>query len=160
MADEFYFNDCHGSRFSLAQVVDQVLTFMRSAPERKYKVIVGSDSEQDAAGTDFVSAVVVHRVGNGGRYWWRRTHGPSFLALRDRIYEEALLSLKIAQELISIFHRDKILDLDIEIHVDVGTNGETRTMLQEVVGIIRGSGFQVKTKPESYGATKVADRHV
>lgn len=156
----FYFNDCYGSRFSLEETVDEVLAFMRSAPERKYKVIIGSDSEQDQAGTDFVSALVVHRVGNGGRYWWRRVRGPSFGALRDRIYEEALMSLKIAQELILVLRKDKILNLDLEIHVDVGTNGETRTMLQEVVGMIRGSGFEVKTKPESYGASKVADRHV
>ena len=49
---------------------------------------------------------------------------------------------------------------DLEIHVDVGTNGETRTMIQELVGIIRANHFEAKTKPESYAASKVADRHV
>jgi len=32
-------------------------------------------------------------------------------------------------------------------------------MLQEIIGMIRGSGFEIKTKPESYGASKVADRY-
>ena len=32
-------------------------------------------------------------------------------------------------------------------------------MLNEVVGMIRGSGFKVKIKPEAYGAQSVADRH-
>lgn len=160
MQSELYYHDSLGSRLSLREVIAGVLYFMRQVPERHYKVVIGTDSEKDLKGTDFVSAVVVHRVGNGGRYWWRRTRGPSFKALRDRIYQEALASLKIAQELIQILREDKIVDLDLEIHVDIGENGETRVMLQEVVGMIRGSGFEVKTKPDSYGATKVADRHV
>jgi len=49
---------------------------------------------------------------------------------------------------------------DFEIHVDVGENGETRSMIQELVGAIRANNFEVKTKPESYAASKVADRHV
>jgi predicted RNase H-related nuclease YkuK (DUF458 family) len=33
-------------------------------------------------------------------------------------------------------------------------------MIQEVVAMIRASNFQAKTKPESYAASNVADRHV
>lgn len=32
-------------------------------------------------------------------------------------------------------------------------------MITEVVGMIRGSGYDVKIKPQSYGASKVADRY-
>ena len=50
-------------------------------------------------------------------------------------------------------------ELPLEIHVDVGTKGDTREMINEIVGMIRGSGYSVKTKPEAYGASNVADRH-
>jgi predicted RNase H-related nuclease YkuK (DUF458 family) len=32
-------------------------------------------------------------------------------------------------------------------------------MIKEVVGMIRGSGYEVKMKPFAYGAFVVADRH-
>jgi uncharacterized protein len=52
-----------------------------------------------------------------------------------------------------------VSDFNLTIHVDVGPNGETKQMLQEIVGMIKGNGFSVKTKPDSYGASSVADRH-
>ena len=47
----------------------------------------------------------------------------------------------------------------LEIHIDVGRAGETREMIKEVVGIVTGNGFTAITKPDSYGASKVADKH-
>jgi hypothetical protein len=32
-------------------------------------------------------------------------------------------------------------------------------MIAEVVSMIKGNGYEVKTKPDSFGASKVADRH-
>jgi len=37
--------------------------------------------------------------------------------------------------------------------------GPTREMIKEVVGMVNGNGFTAKTKPESYGAFVVADKH-
>ena len=45
------------------------------------------------------------------------------------------------------------------IHADVGEKGQTRDMVKEVVGLIRGNGFEPKIKPESYAASVVADRY-
>lgn len=153
------FNDCFGKQMALSGVVDEIIAFMHQDPARQYRVIIGTDSE-DHNGADFVSAVVVHRVGNGGRYWWRRMRLQHFKALRDRIWQEVLFSLEVARELIDVVASKNMPKFHLEIHVDVGTQGETRSILQEVVGVVRGSGFEVRTKPESYGATKVADRHV
>jgi len=41
----------------------------------------------------------------------------------------------------------------------VGEVGPTREMIKEVVGMVTGSGFVAKTKPEAYGAAVVADKH-
>ena len=48
---------------------------------------------------------------------------------------------------------------DFEIHIDVGPLGPTREMIREVVGMVNGNGFTAKTKPESWGASSVADKH-
>ena len=50
-------------------------------------------------------------------------------------------------------------ELNIEIHLDVGRIGETKDLIREVVGMITGSGFEARIKPDSYGASKVADRY-
>ncbi len=133
---------------------------MASEPEHKYQLVIGSDSQpKNSKATDFVTAIVVHRIGLGGIYFWKRIVEQKNFVLRSRIYQEAALSLSTAEEFLKVFKNDGITKFDVEIHVDIGKFGQTREMIAEVVGMIRGSGFIVKTKPDSYGASKVADRH-
>jgi len=45
------------------------------------------------------------------------------------------------------------------IHADIGENGQTKDMIKELTGLIRGNGFEPKIKPEAYIASVVADRY-
>ena len=156
---ELLFNGSNGQKLTPPQVVNEIRNFMNGDQNRCYKVIIGSDSEHLQNKTaDFVTAIVVHRVGNGGKYFYRRLHEANRLVMRDRIWKEVLMSLEVAQIIISQFK--DFNNFEFEIHVDVGQNGPTKALIQEVTGVIRGSGFNVKTKPESYGASNVADRHL
>ena len=146
------------------QVVREVCGFIRADRTRRYKVTIGTDSERllDSK-ADFVTAVVVHRVGNGGRYFWRRIELGKFHTLRDRIIKEVLLSLDLAKQLLILLEKELAsggAQWDFEIHADIGENGESKAMIQEVVGMIRAYNFEPKTKPASYAASNVADRHV
>lgn len=143
----------------LKNVVEEIIAYIKDDSSARYKIIIGTDSE-DHNGVDFVSAVVVLRLGRGGRYFWRRVRENKKYVLRDRIYQEVLLSLKLAEELIGLLRERDFVSYDFEIHVDVGVSGETKAMLAEVVGMVRGSGFEAKIKPESFGASCVADRHI
>lgn len=155
------FNSSCGLKFDSGQVVEEIVRFIKEDEKRRYKIIVGSDSEgHNGSSVDFVTAVVVHRVGNGGRYFWRRTELGKFHTLRDRIIQEVMLSLEVAKSTLSCLKNFGAPDFDFEIHVDVGTNGETKFIMQEVLGMIRAYNFEARTKPESYAASKVADRHV
>ena len=147
----------HGE-MEFSEMVERVMRFVADEPERRYKIIVGSDSQPGQV-VDFVSAVVVHRVGLGGIYFWTRHNGAKTYTLRERMYQEALDSLELAQHLLETFKDNGMLECDLEIHVDIGTKGPTREMIAEIVGMIRGNGFTVRTKPDSYGASTVADRH-
>ncbi|MBI3380358.1 ribonuclease H-like YkuK family protein [Candidatus Gottesmanbacteria bacterium] len=154
------FNSPTFGSLSLEEVRKKILQFMANKPEYKYQLVIGSDSQpKNGHGCDFVTAIVVHRLGLGGIYFWKRIVETKSFVLRTRIYQEATLSLSTAEEFLRVFKNDGITKYDVEIHVDIGKFGQTREMISEVVGMIRGSGFIVKTKPESYGASKVADRH-
>lgn len=144
----------------LPQIREKILHFLASDPEKKYQIVVGTDSQpHNGSGVDFVTAIVVHCIGTGGIYFWQRTVNKKHFVLRTRMYEEATMSLETAETVLALLHKDGITKYDVEIHVDIGKFGDTREMIQEIVGMIRGSGYTVKTKPESYAASKVADRY-
>jgi len=148
-----------GKLYSYETLLKEVILFIKSDPEKHYKIIIGTDSANHGT-TDFVSAIVIYRVGHGGRFFWRRiTSKNKINNLRNRIYQEVMMSLKLAGEVLFNISQNKELKFDFEVHVDVGSKGETKEMLQEIIGMVRGSGFEVRIKPESYGASKVADRY-
>ncbi len=144
----------------LPQVRERILHFLANDPDKIYQIVIGTDSQpHNGLGVDFVTALVVHRIGAGGIYFWRRTVNKKHYVLRERMYEEATMSLEMAETVLTLLHKDGITKYDVEIHVDIGKFGDTREMIQEIVGMIRGSGYNVKIKPESYAASKVADRY-
>lgn len=157
---EILFNSSFGKKLALDEVVQEIFDFMQISPNYPYKIVIGTDSTNSLNGSEFVTAIIILRVGNGGRYFWRHLQGKNFKSLRERIYQEIYLSLEIAQKLIELFQKKSLPYFDLEIHVDVGQNGETKNLINEVIGVIRGSGFAVKTKPESFAASHVADRHL
>lgn len=149
---------------SLEGVVGEISSFIDEFPESFYSVVIGSDSQikhsNGKSECDFVTAIVVYRHGNGGRYFWRREKVMKAPVLREKIYSETMKSLDAAQELVPAL-RESISPskYDFEIHIDVGPVGKTRDMIKEVVGMVNGSGYVAKTKPESWGASSVADKH-
>jgi predicted RNase H-related nuclease YkuK (DUF458 family) len=144
----------------LPQVRERILAFLSDDPESKYQLVVGTDSQpKSGAGVDFVTTIVVHRKGRGGIYFWKRVVTKKRYVLRQRMYEEATLSLEMAETVLALLHKDGVTRYDVEIHVDIGQFGPTREMIAEIVGMIRGSGYSVKIKPDSYAASKVADRY-
>jgi len=161
MADaEDKFVGAEGALFGAKGVASEIISFMRADTNRRYKVLIGTDSElYERTKADFVTAVVVHRVGNGGRYFWRRVELDNFHTLRDRITREVTLSLDIAKDILNYLRELDAPSFDFEIHVDVGENGKTKVMIQELLGMIRANNFEARTKPESYAASSVADRH-
>jgi predicted RNase H-related nuclease YkuK (DUF458 family) len=156
-----FLNSSLGTRLTVEAVVEDIVAFMRSEPDRKYRVTIGTDSELLAAkDADFVTAIVVHRIGNGGKYFWRRFELGKFHTLRDRMIKEVLISLETAHGILTELKKLPLPEFDFEIHADIGENGPTKAVIQEIVGMIRANNFEAKIKPFSYAATNVADRHV
>lgn len=147
-------------QMELQKVRTHILQFLSAEESSAYQIIVGTDSQpHNGSGVDFVTAIVVHRKGHGGIYFWKRIVNKKKYVLRQRMYEEATMSLAMAEEVVALLHKDGITKYDVEIHVDIGNVGKTREMITEIIGMIRGNGFSVKVKPESYAASKVADKY-
>ncbi|HPT82875.1 MAG TPA: ribonuclease H-like YkuK family protein [Limnochordia bacterium] len=144
-------------RLTFEQVFEDVMAFAAASPEDSYRLIVGTDS-QIKDGTCFVTALIVHRKGKGARFYYTRSYEEHVRSLRQRIFFEASLSLSLASRLAERL-AESGHEIDMEIHLDVGTNGATKSLVKEVVGMVNGSGFLCRIKPDSYGASAVADRY-
>lgn len=148
-------------RMTLRQVCQSIFDYVRELPKNRYSIIIGSDSEGYGV-VDFVTAIIVHRVGRGGRCFVAKTKVENIKDLRQKIYHEATLSLSTTQILVEDlkkFLSEDFVYRGLEIHVDIGRNGPTKDMIKEVVGMIKGSGYVVRIKPEAFGASTVADRY-
>ncbi len=158
-------------RLNWEEALAKMVWFMGRDIKASYEVIIGTDSEGINGTSDFVSAIIVHKKGRGGIYFWGRQQIANLHSLKQRIWHEAFVSLNLAQNLVDDFSKMGLLEnhqstlsapqsINLEIHVDIGPNGKTRELIADIVGMIRANGFKVATKPSSWGASHVADRHV
>lgn len=156
------FNSPTKGKLDLDGVAKEITDYLKSDPEQKYQLIIGSDSEGNGK-IVIVTAIVIYKKKKGGRYFWKKFDQDKIFSLRQKIYKEVEYSLKVSQELIErlkIHLTEEDLVNNLEIHIDVGENGPTKELIREVVGMVLGCGFKAKTKPYSFGASLVADRHI
>lgn len=146
-------------RMELDEVVTDILDYVSNDITRSYKLLVGSDSHPGSQGTCFVSAIIIHREGKGARYYYSRMMEPRVRIMRQRIFYEASLSLALADQLNEALKEKGVKDMPVEIHLDVGTHGDTRELVKEVTGMIVNSGFDARIKPDACAASKVADKY-
>ncbi|ADL06829.1 ribonuclease H-like YkuK family protein [Thermosediminibacter oceani] len=153
-----YFISPTKGRIPIEEVVKDIIAFMEEEPNAPYKLIIGTDS-QARDNVCFVTAIIVHRVGKGARYYYQRKIMPQVKSLRHKVYTETSLSLEAVSLLKGELSKTSYRNMDVEIHVDIGQNGDTKELIREVVGWVMSSGYKVKIKPQAFGATKVADKY-
>jgi hypothetical protein len=153
---------------SIDEVKKEIIGYMAEKPDRFYDVVVGCDSPSDEE-PHFPVVVVILRTGEGGRFFIRKVKYPGsekkFPNWKMRILEEVFLSCQLALGLREDLDKEvkkQKTDFNYQfryIHADIGENGQTKDMIKEITGLIRGNGFEPKIKPESFVASTVADRY-
>jgi len=170
LSDEIFQSHTHGE-LKIEEIIGKIKEFLEEMPGDQYSLVIGTDShektstEKSKNGTrdiNLVTAILIHRKGFGGKYFWRRETVKNIHTLREKIYAETMTSLSFASIFVPLFKKHlngSAPNYDLEIHVDVGEHGDTRNMIKEVVGMVTGNGFVAKTKPDAYAASYVADKH-
>jgi predicted RNase H-related nuclease YkuK (DUF458 family) len=145
-------------RLSLEQMFGSIMAYIEADPDARYQLIVGSDSHTRHE-SYFVTAIVICRVGKGGRFFFSRSRRRAIRSLRQKVMFETSLSLTVAARVTELLEASNVTEhVDVEIHIDVGTTGETRDLIHEIVGMVTGSGYRARIKPNAFGASTVADR--
>jgi predicted RNase H-related nuclease YkuK (DUF458 family) len=158
-----FFNPTKGN-LKIEGVIKEIFNYISEKPEKFYDIIVGCDSSSGEE-PHFPVAVVILRKGEGGRFFLKKIgyKNRKFYNWKTRILEEVLLSCELALFLReNVENKLKLNPFNYQfryIHADIGENGQTKDMIKEVTGLIRGNGFEPKIKPESFVASTVADRY-
>jgi len=162
------FRSLRKDNLTFMEVYNEILKFISSDTGSSYKISIGTDS-QVGLGTVFVSCILIHRVGKGAIGFLHKSElSRQVKNLREKIYMETCSSLQLAY----LFDDEKIANIiktvksggnsrgvTFEFHIDVGTKGPTKTLINEMVGMVQGLSFIPKIKPDSYCASCFADRY-
>jgi len=145
-------------KLTLEETIEDIFKFVGKLPATAYKIVIGSDS-QSGNDTCFVTAVVVQRIGSGARFYYHKKMHRVINSLRQKIFYETALSLELGCQLHQRLSEAGLDNVSLEIHLDVGLQGPTRELVGEVTGMVTGSGFPAKIKPDAFGASVVADKY-
>ncbi|RAO99921.1 hypothetical protein PW5551_00600 [Petrotoga sp. 9PW.55.5.1] len=121
------------------------------AENKKYKILVGTDSHAKNSHVLFATAIVIYRIGNGGTYFYNIKYEQKHYDMFSRLIKEAELSLKVAEFLENYLNFKKP-----EVHLDIGLNGKSKEVFNTITGYVKGLGYDYKIKPESFAATSIA----
>ena len=140
----------------LNSIFEVLATVVKS---KDHKIIIGTDSVKLGYNFIFTSAIcVLNKEFYDRRYFYTREKikDDSYLDLPKRLLKETEDSIKLAIDI-----QEKLCDANIEIHADVNTNSLHMSSRYKnmITGYITGCGFKVKTKPQSFVASSIADLH-
>lgn len=146
----------------------------QAEPTYYYEIRIGTDSQVRKTSL-FVTGIVVRRIGPDGigKGAWaclKDFEIPRRIdSLREKISMETTLSEEVIFNIPETFH-DDLIDIlipyadkgagyDLKIHIDVGTKGETKELISEMVGRVKSMGIEAEIKPDSYVASGYANRY-
>lgn len=162
-----FFNSVQ-KNMSFADVIASIKYFIRVNPDSKYRLAVGTDSQVKGRYTCFAIGIHMHRVGQGA--WCcisKMIENKRYGSLKEKIARETLLTYEVAnmlneqlmEALCDFSVKYKNFECKLEAHIDIGTRGETRKLVKEMVGYFEGMHMDAKIKPDAYVASTYANRY-
>jgi predicted RNase H-related nuclease YkuK (DUF458 family) len=151
---------------SFQDVVESIKHFIEANPDSMYRLAVGTDSQVKGKYTCFATGIHIHRIGQGA--WCcvtKRIENKRYRNLKEKISKETSITYEISymlneqlmDTLCNFMVEYKNFDCKLEAHIDVGTKGETRKLIREMVGYFEGMGIDAKIKPDSFVASSYAN---
>lgn len=155
-----------GKPLTVEEIPERLLQFYELHKEYDVpmNIIIGTDS-QNFSDTKMVSVVAMVCEGHGGIFVYEIKRLHLISNVRLKLQTETADSLALAQQLVDMLESDAkyhemYCSCPLSIHVDAGNSekGKTKQLIPELVGWIKSCGYGVKTKPESFVASTIADR--
>jgi len=123
--------------------------------DNNVQLFVGSDSHMLGGQWVFATVIAAYYPGKGGRFLYVRDQAKKsdFRHLQQRLTEEAVRSVTIANEIRDEFGRDP------EVHLDLNTAvHKSSKYVKELTAMVGAYGFKCQVKPDSWVSSTLADK--
>lgn len=117
------------------------------------ELYIGTDSEQNRTYTTYVTVIGLLRPRKGVHIIFKKIKVKKIKDIFSRLWNEVEYSKIIAEDL-------KDINKNITVHIDINNdNREKSNMVHDsAVGYLKGLGYMVESKPNSWLASKAADK--
>lgn len=158
----------NGEIITTNELIKLVADYIRKNPEVTYDITIGTDSQTHER-CRMIEVICIHRIGDGGIFFFHKEDIPKIKVLKEKIIEETNRSIENAVGFIDALQMELLednIDLDImfdenrlafAVHADIGRRGKTKELIKEICGWIEASGFEARIKPDSYAASGIAN---
>lgn len=145
--------------------IEEIRNIIESRLQNKYydsvEITVGTDSQSFSNYTKMVDVIVIRLGNNGGFFFYEIEYVNLIKNLHQKISWETSRSVSLATMLFEELQKSDIEILrntSITVHIDIGVNGPTNKLINEIVGWVSSAGFTCEIKPDSFAASTVANR--
>jgi len=120
------------------------------------KIIIGTDSEQYKKNTTYVTVISFLKPNKGVHVIYMKKRIDKIKDIYNRLWNEIEYSRLIADELSKSV---KVEYKPIIIHIDINSNRNKKSNIvyDNAIGYLKGLGYIVEAKPNSWAASKAAD---
>lgn len=137
-----------------------VVDAIRRASKVEHTIVVGSDSQPTFRGNICVTVICIlsEDPTNDRHFYYHRTLQPKSKSLYDRMLNEAMTTIWLANSL----REDIRQNLNLELHFDLASSkkGGTFKYTKSLTSIAKGFAFEnVEIKPNSWAASSIADKY-
>ena len=162
---EKIFTRGNGQRVNYNQMIKIITDYIKKDLKAEYDITIGTDSQTHSE-VKIVEVIAVHKVGDGGIFFYHSEYRERFRALKEKIVEETSRSLENANGFLDnielLLLEDNIdiekLNLNFHIHCDIGHKGKTKELIKEITNWVESLGYDCLIKPESYTASGIANK--
>jgi hypothetical protein len=105
----------------------------------------------------YVSCVVLHKKGKGGRFFVHKELEETPKSLRQRLTNEVWRSIELSFVLSGLLPKNAELVVDLDLNKN--PKHKSADYVHELVGMVTGQGFKCRIKPDAWAAMSVADRY-
>jgi predicted RNase H-related nuclease YkuK (DUF458 family) len=123
--------------------------------DKDVQLFVGSDSHMLGGQWVFATVIAAYYPGKGGRFLYVRDQAKKsdFRHLQQRLTEEAMRSLTVANEIRDEFGREP------EVHLDLNTAvHKSSKYVKDLTAMVGAYGFKCQVKPNSWVSSTLADK--
>ena len=137
-------------------VSEYIKNYMKRYPETN--IIVGTDSEQYKAYTNYVTVICLNRPTKGSHIIYNENKVGKIRDIFSKLWNEVEYSRIVADDLEESINNNSEKKM-VTVHIDINEkkNAKSNIVHDSAMGYLKGLGYVVRSKPDSWVATKAAD---